>query len=255
MSVNKKILQQTVLFVSMYFGYTFYTLNRSSFTFVLPKILQSGEISANFAGQVISAFSIAYTVGKFVSGLFVDRFSPSIMFSLGLLSCGLINIAFSYSSSDYFLFLWFLNGICQGPGWPCCGKFLKSWYPAERLGTLWSLLSTCMNLAASTGPLFASWFLMGKPNEEWRVLLKLFGVTASILSCFTFLSMKDEPGKKIDDLIGVEELIKEKKSAKHLWKEILTSPYTYALAFGNFTNVFIKGILVNWGAFYLMNVC
>lgn len=125
MSVNKKILQQTVLFFSMYFGYTFYTLNRSSFTFVLPKILQSGEISANFAGQVISAFSIAYTVGKFVSGLFVDRFSPSIMFSLGLLSCGLINIAFSYSSSDYFLFLWFLNGICQGPGWPCCGKFLK----------------------------------------------------------------------------------------------------------------------------------
>lgn len=48
------------------------------------------------------------------------------LFSSGLLLVGLVNVAFSWSSTvSAFAALWFLNGLAQGLGWPPCGKVLR----------------------------------------------------------------------------------------------------------------------------------
>lgn len=55
-------------------------------------------LMCNFActtGLIASSQAIAYTIGKFLSGLLVDRVSPKLLFSLGLLFCGLSTLTFT----------------------------------------------------------------------------------------------------------------------------------------------------------------
>lgn len=78
------------------------------------------------AGLITSSQSAAYALSKFVSGVLSDQMSARWLFSAGLLLVGLVNVAFSWSSTvPVFTGLWFLNGLAQGLGWPPCGKVLR----------------------------------------------------------------------------------------------------------------------------------
>lgn len=248
--------QQGLVFLCLYMGYTFYTLNRKSFTFVIPQITATGDISLTDAGKVLSSFSIAYTIGKFVAGVFVDRFSPTLMFIGGLLSCGIINLLFAFATPDYFVLLWFVNGICQGPGWPACGKLLKSWFSASKLGRMWSILSTCMNVAASAGPLFATWCMSSKADSEWRIIMEVFGLSSILLSALAYYSMSDKPegdeNLKKTDSSKLESGGETSSKVDNVWSAILSSPYIYVLGAAYFNSLFLKGALTDWGSSYLI---
>jgi len=256
--MNKTTLLQGAAFLSMYIGYAFYILNRKSFTYVLPQMVEAGEITAIEAGKVLSSFSFAYTAGKFVSGVFVDQFSPTMMFTFGLCTCGLINVLFSYASVDCFIVLWFLNGLCQGPGWPACAKLLKNWYPPKQFGTMWSILSTCMNVAAAVGPLISSWCMQGKPSSEWRTLMLLFGTGGLFFSALAYFTMEDKFETKhtlVDTLMPeCGKPVPKKKHVDSVWGAVLGSPYSYVLAFSYMACIFTKNAMSDWGTTYLIEV-
>lgn len=85
------------------------------------------------AGLITSSQSAAYAISKFVSGVLSDQMSARWLFSSGLLLVGLVNVAFSWSSTvSAFAALWFLNGLAQGLGWPPCGKVLRKVRPPPR---------------------------------------------------------------------------------------------------------------------------
>jgi len=248
-------IQQGLIFFCMYTGYTLYTLSRKTFSFVIPQIISTGEITQVEAGKVLSSLSLAYTIGKFVSGIVVDKLSPSLMFSFGLCSAGLINLLFAFSDPRDFMVLWFLNGIVQGPGWPACAKLMKSWYSPAKLGSMWSLLSTCMNLAASAGPLFSSWCLDGKDDSEWRIIMIVFGVASLAFSTFTYFTMKDEPNSKTtsfeDNSRGDKSKDEGEMEVESVWSSILTSSYMYVLCFAYMVCIATKGAISDWGTSYL----
>ena len=116
---------QMLLFVYLYVGYFLYIFNRRSFVFMIPTISKKEDLSDDSIGTILSSLAIAYAIGKFLSGLLVDRFSSCLMFSVGLFGVGLSNLLFSISSPFLFPLLWFFNGIAQGPGWPACAKILR----------------------------------------------------------------------------------------------------------------------------------
>ena len=69
---------------------------------------------------------MAYAISKFISGVLSDHISARWLFSIGLFVVGVINVAFSWSSTmAMFSVLWFINGLGQGLGWPPCGKVLR----------------------------------------------------------------------------------------------------------------------------------
>jgi PREDICTED: glucose-6-phosphate translocase isoform 1 len=76
---------------------------------------------------ISSSQNVAYAISKFVGGILSDQISSRYLFSIGLISSGLFTIFFSYSDSLlFFVFLWFMNGLAQGCGWPACAKLLRS---------------------------------------------------------------------------------------------------------------------------------
>ena len=116
---------QVLLFIYLYVGYFLYIFNRRSFGFMIPAISEKDEISKDAIGTTLSSLATSYAIGKFFSGLLVDKFSSRMMFSIGLFGVGLSNIMFSVASPRWFPVLWFLNGLVQGPGWPACAKILR----------------------------------------------------------------------------------------------------------------------------------
>lgn len=81
---------------------------------------------SSVSGLITSSQTLAYAISKFISGVLSDQISARWLFSSGLLIVGAINVLFSQSSSlTAFTFLWFLNGLGQGFGWPPCGKVLR----------------------------------------------------------------------------------------------------------------------------------
>lgn len=81
---------------------------------------------SSVSGLITSSQTLAYAISKFISGVLSDQISARWLFSSGLLIVGAINVLFSQSSSlTAFTFLWFVNGLGQGFGWPPCGKILR----------------------------------------------------------------------------------------------------------------------------------
>lgn len=70
--------------------------------------------------------NLAYALSKFVLGILSDHISARLLFCSGLFSTALAVVGFSQVSNvSGFAFLWFLNGLAQGCGWPACSKLLR----------------------------------------------------------------------------------------------------------------------------------
>lgn len=116
---------QTILFTSLYASYCLYVLNRRSFSNVIPYVVKDG-LGEESVGAILSTLALAYSIGKFLSEIIVDTYSPRYLHCIGILFCGITNILFTYATTqNEFRALWFLNGIFQGLGWPTCGKLLQ----------------------------------------------------------------------------------------------------------------------------------
>nr|XP_002130897.1 glucose-6-phosphate exchanger SLC37A4-like [Ciona intestinalis] len=254
---------QCSIFICLYVGYMFYIFNRKSFSFVIPNIVETDGLNSGDVGTILSAQAVAYGIGKFVSGMLVDRFSATKLFCAGLCLCGASNILFSVSPPGYFSVLWFFNGLVQGPGWPSCAIMLKKWFSPAVFGTLWSSLSTSMNVPASLGPIACSVFIAWS-SGSWRPVMLFFGGASICVSFGSLFVLKDRPedvGLTLEMLTGEKKIAEDQKKnkestmtkSKHsTWSRILSSPYTYVVCGGFLVSLIIKGVVCDWGSLYLI---
>ncbi|CAG2210522.1 SLC37A4 [Mytilus edulis] len=128
-------------------------------------------------GLITSSQSIAYAISKFVCGILADVVSPKALNSGGLILSGITAISFTgFNSTIVLCFWWFLNGLSQGAGWPAAAVILKQWCPPTIFGTVWSILSTSMNIAGTFGPLITATFIA---SIGWRESMRLAGKNLS----------------------------------------------------------------------------
>ena len=137
---------QVFPFIYLYVGYFLYIFGRKSFEFMTPIISKQEQLSNDSIGTISSLLAIGYTIGKFLAGFLVDRFSPRLLFSVGLFGAGLSNLLFSISPQAYFPPLWFFNGLVQGPGLSACGKILRRCVLFQIIGifSCGSVLHNCL---------------------------------------------------------------------------------------------------------------
>jgi len=241
--------QQVILFLTMYIGYLLYMVVRKSFAFSMPSILEEGEMEKVQVGKVLSSFSMGYTIGKFGWGIVADTTSPRLLFSAGLLTSSLLNVVSSYCTTHYFIYLWFMNGIMQGTGWPACAKLANSWYSPQSLGSVWSMLSTCMNMASTGGLILFSYYLDGN-SQQWRNLTMLVALVGCVFSLLSYIMIRDSPHKEPDVILG-ESSTKKKPSSTNGWVIIMTSQYILILAWASCVTMYLKGALIDWGRIYI----
>ena len=122
---------------SLLFGYSSYYFCRKSYTFAIPALIRELNLKKNELGVITSGFAAMYGIGKFSGGLLSDSklMSPRTMFTLGMILTGIINILIGLTGNVWLLtFLWSINGLFQGCGWPPCTKLLREWFSPFEVG-------------------------------------------------------------------------------------------------------------------------
>ncbi|XP_030648943.1 glucose-6-phosphate exchanger SLC37A4b isoform X2 [Chanos chanos] len=245
---------RTVIFSSMFLGYTLYYFNRKTFSFVMPSVMEEIKLDKDDLGLITSSQTLAYAISKFISGVLSDQLSARWLFSIGLFVVGAINVFFSWSSTvAVFAALWFVNGLGQGLGWPLCGKVLRKWFEPSQFGTWWAVLSCSMNLAGGAGPIVATVLVQ---YYDWRTILAMSGAVCMGIAFTCLFFIKNEPSDV--GLPNIQPDAKQSKGSKgapndeSTLKEFLLSPYLWLLSFGYLVVFGVKIACTDWGQLFLM---
>lgn len=135
--------------VLLAFGYSGYYFCRSNLSVVLPDLIQDlarHGITANDAqvrlGFMASAGTMAYAIGKFVSGSLADLFGGRRSFLSGMAGSILFTIFFVLSRGfPLFTLAWIGNRYFQSMGWVGLVKMASRWFSYSIYGTVMAVLS------------------------------------------------------------------------------------------------------------------
>jgi len=261
---------RTQTFIGMVVGYAVYYFTRLSFNYVGPVLRQELGLSMVQLGAVSSIFPLAYMNSKFVSGVLSDWLgSPVLIFSIGLVLTGLMNIGFAFGSTvPWFTVFWVANGLFQGCGATPCNKMLVNWYPAVTRGQWWSGWNASHNIGGFIIPLLAGGLAA---TYGWRYGMVAPGIIAIFTGLLTLVFMKDAPEKL--GLPSAEEYAStrlevagdakasEKRPAntgdddgsEAVWKLLVRNRFLWAMAAMHFFVYFIRQGVLNWAHFYIMD--
>jgi OPA family sugar phosphate sensor protein UhpC-like MFS transporter len=102
-----------------------------------------------------------------------------------------MNLIFGMDSSmSVFLVVWFINGLCQGIGWPPVAKLMTEWIPKEQRASWWSAASAAQSLGGAAiaigGSAMAEYY-------GWRTAMIAPGCLAIVVSLMAFERIRSSP--------------------------------------------------------------
>lgn len=246
---------------SMFIGYAFYYFTRKSFPYAMPGLIADLGLDKSQLGILGSILSITYGVSKFASGVLGDRINPRYMMALGLMLTGVFNICFGFSSSLFFLALfWGLNGWAQAFGWPPCARFLTQWYSHSERGSWWST----WNVSHNVGGFLIPWVVgISLQYLGWRYAMFIPGVSCILVGFFLINRLRDTPESlglppiekyRNDQIDKIEAEDKgQTLSAKGLLVDyVLKNPYIWLLAIAYFFVYAVRMGINDWTALFLV---
>jgi sugar phosphate permease len=130
-------------------GYTGYYFCRSNLSVVLPDLIQDlarRGITVNEAqvklGFIASAGTMAYALGKFVSGSLADLCGGKRNFVGGMAGSILFTVLFAMGGGfPLFTLAWIGNRLFQSTGWVGLVKVTSRWFSYSTYGTVMAVLS------------------------------------------------------------------------------------------------------------------
>jgi OPA family glycerol-3-phosphate transporter-like MFS transporter len=130
-------------------GYSGYYFCRSNLSVVVPDLihdLAQHGVTANEAqvrlGFIASAGTMAYAVGKFISGSMADLFGGRRNFLGGMAGSILFTLVFVLSGGfPLFTLAWVGNRLFQSTGWVGLVKVASRWFSYSTYGTVMAVLS------------------------------------------------------------------------------------------------------------------
>ena len=132
---------------AMLFVYAIFYICRLAFSASKKDMIEQGAYTAKEIGVVGSAMLIAYAIGKFVNGFVADRVNVRRYIMFGLFVSAFVNFIVGFHVPALMLaVVWFVNGLAQSTGAPCCVVALARWWPKERRGTYYGIWSCSNNL-------------------------------------------------------------------------------------------------------------
>ena len=132
---------------AMLFVYAIFYICRLAFSASKKDMIEQGAYTAKEIGVVGSAMLIAYAIGKFVNGFVADRVNVRRYIMFGLFVSAMANFVVGFHVPALMLaVVWFVNGLAQSTGAPCCVVALSRWWPKERRGTYYGIWSCSNNL-------------------------------------------------------------------------------------------------------------
>ena len=157
-----------VLLGILVLGYIGIYLCRKNFAVANPLIREAFGLTKEQIGMVASYSTIAYMIGKFAFGPFIDRIGGRISFLLALLAVAVFG-AFGglVSTLPMLTLVYSLNRLAGSAGWGGMVKLVPDWFPGRLMALSMGVLSlgfvfggVCATLLAGV---IADW-----SGNDWR---------------------------------------------------------------------------------------
>ena len=151
----------------MLLGYALFYVCRLAFSATKKTMIEEGAYTAREIGYVGSALLVAYAIGKLACGFLADRANIRRMFAFGLFVSSLATMTVGFHvPAAMLMVVWFVNGLAQGSGSPCCVVSLARWWPNRSRGTFYGIWSCSNNLGEAIAYVVTS-VIMVKVGEAW----------------------------------------------------------------------------------------
>ncbi|MCI6574077.1 MAG: MFS transporter [Arcanobacterium sp.] len=175
-----------IVFAVAYFGYVCAYLVRNNFKLSSEQIRIDNGWSLIQVGMILTGFTIAYGIGKFVMGMVVDNISLRKSFAGALAGSAIICIVMGFTTSVWFFFvLMLLLGMVQGVLSPGSQSMIANWFPNKTRGAGIAVWNTSQNLGGALLPMMLGGFAgAGLPIQY------SFWVPAAIVLLLSFLFWK-----------------------------------------------------------------
>ena len=248
-----------------FMGYALYYLVRNNIPVVSKDMQTHLGYTKEMIGAITGVTAITYGLGKFFMGAVSDRSNPRVFIAVGLLITSIVNFIFGATHNyEMHLFLWGINGLAQGMGWPPCGRSMGHWFSERERGLTFSVWNTSHNLGGAIAGALAAWSV--QYFHGWQAAFYVPGVITAIMSVYLFYRMVDTPQSQ--GLPPIEEYKddytdEERKSGLNereltfkelFFDKVLFNKFVWILAVANFFAYISRYSMIDWGPTYLREV-
>lgn len=149
------------------------------------------DLNKESFGHLMSWHSAGAIAGKLVTGPGADWLGGRRMFLLALSMTAMANVGFAFGGSfAVFAAMNFLGQFAKAGGWPAMTKIVASWYPADRYGQVWSLISTSSRVGTIGAGLVLGFALS---LVSWRWIFVLSAAVTFLVVGILFFFLKEKP--------------------------------------------------------------
>lgn len=259
-----------------FIGYASYYLLRDNIKLATSEMEVALSYSKEQLGTIMGVTAIAYGLGKFFMGALSDRSNPRVFIVVGLLLSTIFNFLFGAAGDvnfslggkefhiavyDIHLYLWALNGVVQGMGWPPCGRSMGHWFSENERGFTFSIWNTSHNVGGAIIGIIAAEAV--KRFGGWEYAFYVPGAITAIMCVYLFFRMMDTPQSQ--GLPPIEEyrndyskksMNQESHERELTFKElffdyVLFNKFVWILAIANFFAYITRYSMLDWGPTYL----
>ena len=158
----------------------------------LKLLLIDNGISGPGASVMFTALSVGMLAGRFVTGLALDRFEPTLVafITMGLPSLGIFVIASSLDGAALLTFAVFCMGFAFGAEGDIVAFLVAKRFGLEVYSSVMGLLTAIMSLSTSLGAGLLSWTLTRTGN--YNLFLTISGTTVIIGATLFLVMRRDE---------------------------------------------------------------
>lgn len=205
MSLSKRARWELIILLCMYLGYTSFMVCRNTAIVASPEMIADPTISLDEEsyGQLMAYHSIGGVVGKLTTGFAVDMWGGRAVF---LLMLGLTSVTTAgFALVDKFGAMAGFNLLGQAAksgGWPAMAAIIRDWYPADKHGRVWGVISTSSRVGVMTATLFLGHLL--SLGVAWRTLFWVSAGIGGSMLALGFVLLKSGPAE-----VGLEPVFSE----------------------------------------------
>ena len=246
-------------------AYALYYVCRMAMSVVKQPLIDDGIFTAGELGIIGSAFYFVYAFGKFMNGFVADYCNIRRFMATGLLVSTVVNLLMGVTGLMHgwwgmssvvllivFAVLWGINGFCQSMGAPPGVISLSRWFPLNRRGTFYSILSATPYLGKSLS-VFLLGIIVGAIGWEYGFILS--AVAGVIGSAAIILFVSDTPEScglpSVQELSGEEPLKTDSMPTRELQKKVVRHPGIWIIALSSAFVYITQHAVSEWGVLFL----
>ncbi len=246
-------------------AYALYYVCRMAMSVVKQPLIDDGIFTAGELGIIGSAFYFVYAFGKFMNGFVADYCNIRRFMATGLLVSTVVNLLMGVTGLMHgwwgmssvvllivFAVLWGINGFCQSMGAPPGVISLSRWFPLNRRGTFYSILSATPYLGKSLS-VFLLGIVVGAIGWEYGFILS--AVAGVIGSAAIILFVSDTPEScglpSVQELSGEETLKTDSMPTRELQKKVVRHPGIWIIALSSAFVYITQHAVSEWGVLFL----